>query len=267
MCRGSCPLRKTERGIAALSDIKPVVVITGASGGIGAATARRLADEVEGLVLVARRPDALAAIAGECGELALPVVADVTERDEVDTVLEQALERFGRVDVWINNVGRGITRVPSEINDADIDEMMRVNVKSAWAGVQAVLPHMRERGTGHLINVSSMLGRIPMVPFRAAYSGAKHFLNALTADLRHELAEPHPGITVSLVSPGLVWTEFGKNALHGGPDSRELQNGQEVAEVAEVIADVIKTRKTDVYTRVGSHDRVVDYYEGIGEDP
>jgi NADP-dependent 3-hydroxy acid dehydrogenase YdfG len=246
---------------------RPVVVITGASGGIGAATARRVASEVEGLVLVARRPEALAAVAAECGDHALEVVADVTDRDEVDTVLMQALERFGRVDVWINNVGRGITRTPSEINDADIDAMMQVNVKSAWYGIQAVLPHMRERGTGHLINVSSMLGRIPLVPFRAAYSGAKHFLNSLTADLRMELAEEHPGITVSLVSPGLVWTEFGKNARHGGPDSRELPNGQAVEEVADVIADVIATRKTDAYTRAGSHARVVDYYEGIGEDP
>lgn len=245
----------------------PVVVITGASGGIGAATARRLVGQVDGLVLVARRPDTLASVVAECGGRAMSVVADVTDRDEVDIVLEQAFERFGRVDVWINNVGRGITRVPSEINDADIDEMIRVNVKSAWYGIQAVLPHMRERGTGHLINVSSMLGRLPLVPFRAAYSGAKHYLNSLTADLRQELAEDHPGITVSLVSPGLVWTEFGKNARHGGPDSRELPNGQEVAEVADVIADVIAKGKTDVYTRAGSHARVVDYYEGIGEDP
>ncbi len=245
----------------------PVVVITGASGGIGAATARRIAGQVEGLVLVARRPEALAAVADGCGAHALEVVADVTVREEVDIVLEAALRRFGRVDVWINNVGRGITRTPSEINDADIDAMMQVNVKSAWYGIQAVLPHMRERGTGHLINVSSMLGRIPLVPFRAAYSGAKHFLNSLTADLRMELAEEHPGITVSLVSPGLVWTEFGKNARHGGPDSRELPNGQAVEEVAEVIAEVIVTRKTDAYTRAGSHARVVDYYEGIGEDP
>ena len=246
---------------------EPVVVITGASAGIGAATARRIADEVEGLVLVARRPDALAKVAAECGDHALAVIADVTDRDEVDMVLAQALERFGRVDVWINNVGRGITRNPSELTDADIDAMMLVNVKSAWYGVQAVLPHMQERGTGQIINVSSMLGRIPLVPFRAAYSGAKHYLNALTADLRLELAEEWPGITVSLVSPGLVWTEFGKNARHGGPDSRELPNGQSVEEVAEVVTDVIARRKTDAYTRPGSRDRVADYYAGLGEDP
>ena len=244
-----------------------VVVITGASGGIGAALALTLAALGDGVVLVARREEALREVAVRCGERAVPVVADMTRREEVRRAVQESLRRFGRIDVWVNNVGRGITRLPSELTDDDLDEMMRVNVKSALYGMQEVLPHFKERGEGHVINVSSMLGRVPYTTFRSAYNGAKHFLNALTANFRAEVQEKHPGIQVSLVSPGVVWTDFGRNARHGGPDSRQLPQGQEAAEVAAVIAGVIASRRPDVYTRPGSHDRVVAYYHGVGVDP
>ncbi len=121
------------------------------------------------------------------------VVADVTRREEIDRAVAQVLARFGRIDVWINNAGRGITRNVSELTDADFDEMMLVNVKSVLYGMQAVLPHFRERGSGHIINVSSMLGRIPFAPFRSAYIAAKHAMNGLTACLRMELRTTPPG--------------------------------------------------------------------------
>jgi short-subunit dehydrogenase len=244
-----------------------VVVITGASGGIGAALALTLAARGDGVVLVARREEALREVATRCGEHAVPVVADMTRREEVRRVVQEALRRSGRIDVWVNNVGQGITRLPSELTDEDLDEMMRVNVKSALYGMQEILPHFKERGEGHVINVSSMLGRVPYTTFRSAYNGAKHFLNALTANFRAEVQEQYPGIQVSLVSPGLVWTEFGRNARHGGPDSRQIPQGQEAGEVAAVIAGVIASRRLDVYTRPGSHDRVVAYYDGVGVDP
>jgi NADP-dependent 3-hydroxy acid dehydrogenase YdfG len=120
------------------------------------------------------------------------------------------------------NVGQGISRPPSQLTDEDIDEMMRVNVKSALYGMQEVLPHFKARGQGHVINVSSMLGRIPFATIRSAYCGAKHFLNALTAMFRDEIQKTHPGIQFSLVSPPAVSTEFGLNARHGGTDSRAL---------------------------------------------
>ena len=104
--------------------------------------------------------------------------------------------------------------------------MMRVNVKSALYGMQEVLPHFRARGSGHVINVSSMLGRIPYVVPRAAYSASKHYLDALTANFRAEVQQTHPGIQFSLVSPGVVRTDFGTNARHGGPDSRQMTDAQ-----------------------------------------
>jgi NADP-dependent 3-hydroxy acid dehydrogenase YdfG len=244
-----------------------IVVITGASGGIGATLAELLASRGDRVVLAARREAELQAVADRCGGRAHPVVADVTRREEVRRVVEEALGRFGRIDVWVNNAGQGISRAPSELTDDDVDRMIRVNVKSVLYGMQEVLPHFKERGAGHVINISSMLGRMPLATFRSAYNGAKHFVNALTANFRDEIRQTHPGIQVSLVSPGVVWTDFGKHAAHGGPDSRELPGGQEAGEVAAVIAGVIESRLPDVYTRQGSRDRVVAYFSKLGVDP
>ena len=244
-----------------------VVVITGASGGIGAAVAELVASRGASVVLVARRADALQSVADRCGPSALPIVADMTSRDEVKRVIRESIAKFGHVDIWMNNVGQGISRVPSQLTDEDIDDIVRINVKSAIYGMQEILPHFKERGSGQIINVSSMLGRIPFAVFRSAYNGAKHFLNAITANFRTEVQETHPGIQFTLVSPGVVRTEFGKNARHGGPDSRQLPQSQSAEEVAEVIAGVMESRLPDVYTRAGARDRVVEYYSRVGVDP
>jgi NADP-dependent 3-hydroxy acid dehydrogenase YdfG len=244
-----------------------IVVITGASSGIGAALAEVLAARGANVVLVARREEALRAVAARCGERASPLVADVTRREDVRRVVDETIRRLGRIDVWVNNAGRGISRVPSELTDDDIDDMMQINVKSVLYGMQEVLPHFKQRGDGHVINVSSMLGRIPTATLRSAYTGAKHFLNALTANFRAEVQGTHPEIQFSLISPGVVWTEFGRSARYGGADSRQLPDGQEPAEVAEVIAGVIDPRRPDDYTRQGSHDRVVAYFDQLGGDP
>ncbi len=244
-----------------------VVVITGASSGIGAALAEVLAKRGMSVVLVARRKPELEAVAGQCGPNALAVVADVGVRADVKRVVAHSLERFGRIDVWVNNAGKGITRPPSQLTDEDVDEMMRVNVKSVLYGMQEVLPHFKERGDGQVINISSMLGRIPFAVPRSAYVGAKHFMNALTAMMRAEVQETHPNIQISLVSPGVVYTDFGNSAIHGGPDSRSFPDGQTAEEVAEVIAGVIESRRPDVYTRAGARDRVLGYYRTVGEDP
>ena len=244
-----------------------VVVITGASRGIGAALAELQGQAGAAVVLVARNETLLNDVAGRCGARALPVVADVTDRNVVRNVIGHALERFGHIDVLVNNAGQGITRQPSELTDEDIDEMMTVNVKSVLYGMQEVLPHFKARGRGHIINVSSMLGRMPYAVQRSSYCGAKHFLNALTWTFRAEIQQTHPEIQVSLVSPGVVRTEFGLNARHGGVDSRVLPESQSAEEVARVLADVIETRRPDVYTRPGAKARVTDFFAANGEDP
>lgn len=244
-----------------------VVVITGASAGIGAALAELLAKQGASVVLVARRKDALQAVAARCAGRAHVIVADMSRRDEVRRVVDESVSRFRHIDVWVNNVGQGITRAPSELTDEDVDEVMRMNVKTALYGMQEVLPHFKSRNAGHIINVSSLLGRVPFAVIRSAYSAAKHFLNALTAMFRAEVQQTHPGIQISLVSPGVVRTDFGRNALHGGPDSHQLPDSQSAEEVAMVIAGVIESRLPDVYTRAGAHDRIAGYYASVGADP
>ncbi|HET9950416.1 MAG TPA: SDR family NAD(P)-dependent oxidoreductase [Candidatus Eisenbacteria bacterium] len=237
-----------------------VVVVTGASSGIGAALAEAVAAAGGRPVLAARREAELHAVASRCGAEALVVPADVRRREDVARILERALERFGRLDVWVNNAGRGISKPVSRLTDEDVDEMMSVNLKSALYGMQAVLPHFKERGTGQIVNVSSMLGRIPLAPMRSAYSAAKHALNALSGSLRGELAAEYPGIVVTTVSPGVVATEFGVSALGGGIDSRAIPGAQTAADVAAVILDAIRAPRADVYTRPQAKEQVAAYF-------
>jgi NAD(P)-dependent dehydrogenase (short-subunit alcohol dehydrogenase family) len=239
-----------------------IVVVTGSSEGIGKATAVALHHAGAKPVLVARRGERLADVAAQCGG-AMTHVADMTRRADVERVVAATIAHHGSIDVWINNVGRGITRNPSELTDDDLDEMIRVNVKSAWYGVQAVLPHFRARGKGQIINVSSMLGRVPFAMPRAAYSASKSALNSLTACLRAELAATHPNIGVSLFSPGAVATEFGKNALHGGIDSRKLPNSQTAEEVAAELVRLVAQPRSDAYSRPEFKNVVVEYYSKL----
>lgn len=235
-----------------------VVLVTGASTGIGAALARELDRRGARLVLVARRLAPLTALAATLRD-ALPVAADVTRRADVEAARDAALARFGRIDAWVNNAGRGITRPLAALSDADVDDMVAVNVKSVLYGMQAVLPHLTARGTGAIVNVSSMLSRVPVATIRSAYSAAKAAVNSLTETLRLELATSHPGIRVQLVLPGVVATDFGLNALGGGPDSRTFPGAQDVDEVARVIADGMAAGKADIYTRPQGLDMVLGH--------
>src|SRR3954469_5371035 len=146
-----------------------VIVITGASDGIGAALATLTGSNGAHVVLAARREAALQGVAAASGGETLVVRMDVTRREDHARLLASAIARFGHVDVWVNNAGRGITRTVLELTDSDVDDIMLVNVKSALYGMQEVVPHFQARGTGHVINVSSMLGRIPLATFRSVY--------------------------------------------------------------------------------------------------
>jgi NAD(P)-dependent dehydrogenase (short-subunit alcohol dehydrogenase family) len=238
-----------------------VVVITGASAGIGAALAAELGRRGARLVLLARRQSPLEAVARATG--GVPVVTDVTRRAEVERALQVALARFGRVDAWVNNAGRGISRPVEALTDEDLDAMMRDNLKSALYGMQAVLPHFKQRGEGLIVNVSSMLSRVPFATVRSAYSASKAALDSLTESLRLELAKAYPGIRVLLVLPGVVATDFGLNALGGGPDSRALPGAQPVEEVARLVADGMRTGRGDLYTRPQGLGMVLDHLRGL----
>jgi short-subunit dehydrogenase len=247
-----------------------IVVITGASGGIGAEVARRLGREGYQLVLAARRPAELQSIAKDAERAGSPsaiaVQTDVTKRADVDALAAAAIERFGGFDVWINNAGRGITKSVFDLTDDDVDEMMAVNVKSALYGMQTAAAHFLQRGHGQIINVSSFLGRVPMALPRSAYNAAKHALNSLTANARVELHAKNSDIHVTLVMPGMVSTDFAKNARNA-PSNASVYAGphvQTAEQVADVVAEVVKHPVAEVYTNPASGEIARSYFEDVG---
>ena len=186
-----------------------VIVITGASSGIGAALAEVLATRGDQLVLAARRQTALEEVASRCHGRAMVVVADVTSRAKVRRLAQAAHEAHGRIDVWVNNAGQGISRLPSQLTDEDIDLMVDTNVKSVLYGMQEVLPLFKAQGSGHIINVSSMLARIPYAVIRSAYCGAKHAIQGFMDSLRSELLHEGSRVQVTMVQlPALNTPQF-----------------------------------------------------------
>lgn len=243
-----------------------VVVITGASAGIGAALAIQLGAGGHNLALAGRRESELKRVATLSGNHVITVVCDVTKRSDMENLKKSTLEKFGSIDVWINNAGRGIGKTVMELSDNDFDEMIDVNLRSAFYGMQAIVPYFKEQKKGHIINVSSMLGKVPYVTFRSIYSAAKAALNSLTANLRMDLAPDYPDIDVSVVMPGPVLTEFSKNALGGTPKftGKGVAKPQTAEDVAAVMVDLIKDPKPEVFTNPALHDTVRRYYDDVG---
>jgi short-subunit dehydrogenase len=243
------------------------IVITGASAGIGAALARLAGARGARVVLAARRGDELRKVAAESGAGALAVEVDATRRAAVERLRDEAIRAFGRVDVWVNNVGRGIARSVLALTDDELDAMVDVNLRSAIYGMQVIVPHFQERGAGHLINISSFLGKVPATPIRSAYSAMKAALGSLTSGLRIELAKSHPNVHVSLILPGVVRTEFGQNALGAPPGVPfVLPPGvpsQSPDEVAAVIAEVIETPVAERLTNPAQQE----LWKRYAEDP
>jgi NADP-dependent 3-hydroxy acid dehydrogenase YdfG len=242
-------------------------VITGASSGIGAAVAKKLGAEGWNLALAARRRKELELVASEAGGKAVPLVTDVTRREDMERLLSGALEAFGEVDLWINNAGRGIGKRVLEVTEKDFDEMVAVNLKSVFYGIQVAVPYFQQKGEGHLINVSSFLGRVPLVTFRSVYMAAKAGVNVLTANLRMDLRRTHPGIHVSLVMPGTVKTGFAQNAIGGTPPTppgaRSPMTPQTAEEVADLIWALIENPKPELYTNPATPEIVVRYYRDV----
>jgi short-subunit dehydrogenase len=241
-----------------------VVVITGASEGIGAELAKRLGAQGDAVVLAARRAKELQQVADAIGSRAFPVVADVTQRAQVEALRDRALERFGHVDVWVNNAGRGIGVHVLDLTDEQVDEMLAVNLKSALYGMQAIVPHFQARGRGHLINISSVLSRVPSVTYRSIYSASKAALNTLTANLRMDLRAQYPNIHVTLVMPGVVTTRFAQNALGARPSVSPARiAAQTVQEAVEPIVNVIEHPVPEIYTNPASAEFVQRYFQNV----
>jgi NADP-dependent 3-hydroxy acid dehydrogenase YdfG len=184
-----------------------VVAITGASSGIGEATAVLLAERGARLVLGARRTDRLDALAARLEKEGADVVTvrtDVRRREDMDRLVAIARERYGRLDVLVNNAGIGPISPLDELRVQDWDDMIDVNVKGVLYGIAAALPVFREQGSGHVVTIGSTAG-LKTVPHQAVYSATKFAVRAICEGLRQEAGGE---IRVTVVSPGAVRTEF-----------------------------------------------------------
>jgi NADP-dependent 3-hydroxy acid dehydrogenase YdfG len=218
----------------------PVLLITGASSGIGAATARAAASKYR-LVLAARRLEELEALAAELGgeERAIAVRCDVTEWDEVQALTATALERFGRIDAVFANAGFGATRGFLEESVEHWRSMILTNVYGVALTIRATLPHLLERGDGHFLITSSVAGRRALPG--SLYSATKWAATAMGESLRQELRQMHDNhaIRVTLIEPGMVDTPFfdnrpGKSVLQDDDIARAVVYALEQPEGVDV---------------------------------
>ena len=185
-----------------------VVVITGASSGLGEATARHLASLGASVVLGARRLERMNTIVQEirhAGGQATALAVDVTRRNDLEALITHAVETFGRVDVMINNAGLMAISPISERRIDEWDSMIDINIKGVLYGIAAALPLFEQQGFGHFINVSSVAGIKVFSPGGSVYSGTKYAVRAISDGLRHEVGGK---IRTTTIEPGAVDSEL-----------------------------------------------------------
>lgn len=223
-----------------------VAVVTGASSGIGEATARKLATRGASVVLAARAEEKLAFLAREvhaAGGRALVIQTDVADRDSVKGMVGRAVAEFGAVDVLVNNAGLGLSGRVAELRPDDLRYVFDVNLLGPLNCIQEALPHM-PRG-GRIINVSSVVGK-RAIPKVGGYCSTKFALNALSDSLRVEVADR--GITVTSVYPGTTRTSFKDNSRRTKSEKRGWRpKGVSPEMVAEKIAEAAEKGGRDIY--------------------
>ncbi|SRR5258708_3783367 len=212
-----------------------VIVITGASSGLGAAAARKLAAMGAKIVLSARREDRLKELAGDLGENALYVVTDVSKRADLDRLVHKAIAKFGQIDIFWNNAGIMPLSFFEEGLVDEWDQMIDINIKGVLYGINAVLPHMLQRKQGHILATSSIAG-IRTNPGIGVYSCTKYAVRAIMDTLRQEVAQH---IKVTTIYPGATESEL--TGTISSPKIKELYLSNTTAPVmdAESIADAV----------------------------
>ncbi len=215
-----------------------IVVITGASSGLGEATARHLSREGAVVVLGARRIDRINALAKELegdGGKAIAVQTDVTQSGQVKHLVDAAVERYGRIDVMINNAGLMPHSPLGRLKIDDWDRMIDVNIKGVLYGIAAALPHMQKQKSGHFINVSSVAGH-KVRPSSAVYAATKHAVLALSEGLRQEV-KPY-NIRTTLISPGAIDTDL-PNSITEPDIAENVRKLYEIAIPADAFARAV----------------------------
>lgn len=209
-----------------------VVIVTGASSGIGAALAVRLAREEATVIIAARRltmlhevADNIRSVGGTC----IVHRCDVTKRNEAEALVHQTVKQSGRLDVLVNNAGRGHFASVEDTTDEMLHSMFDVNVFSLWYTSRPALQYMRQRGSGHIINISSMAGKLGY-PYNSAYVAAKHACVGFTLALRQELLET--GIHATVVCPASVATDWATTTEGGSMRSLFSESGSRIKRIA-----------------------------------
>src|SRR6185437_2808821 len=191
-----------------------VAVVTGASMEIGEAIAKLFIENGARVVLLSRDAARAEAARSRVGrpEQTMALACDVRHREELDRAIGLTLHHFQRIDIWVNNAGRGILTSLAGVSMAECREIFDTNFFGTLEAMKAVIPIMQQQGSGAIINISSVAGHIPL-PFHSIYSGTKFAMNAVSKAARIELAGS--GINVLTVCPGYVRTDFGANAIKG----------------------------------------------------
>ncbi|MGB8277687.1 MAG: SDR family oxidoreductase [Methylovirgula sp.] len=214
-----------------------VVAITGASSGIGEATARLLAERGAKVFLGARRVDKLKAVASDivkAGGEADSHPLDVTKHDELLAFVESAQRRFGRLDVLINNAGLMPLSLLDQLKVAEWDQMIDVNIKGVLYGIAAALPIFRAQESGHFVNIASVAGHV-VRPTMAVYSGTKYAVRAISEGLRQEAGDK---LRVTIISPGAVESELAETI--SDPElKQQIDHYRKMAIPADAIARAI----------------------------
>ncbi|MFM2044827.1 MAG: hypothetical protein RLY86_3403 [Pseudomonadota bacterium] len=241
-----------------------VVWVTGASSGIGEALAKELARRGAKLILSARRVEELERVRAACGGHNAPVVLvpmDVADLDTIPAKAAQALDAFGRIDAVFNNAGISQRSLVAETGIAVDQRLMQVNYFGTVAVTKALLPHLMQRGTGRIVSVTSVVGKLG-TPYRSAYAASKHAVHGFMEALRAELAQAgKTGIAVQLVMPGFIRTQVSVNALTG--DGRPL-GSMDDAQAQGMDPDEAARRILDGVARGGQEIFVGGRREGMG---
>ncbi len=198
------------KSTSARSDLDRVWLVTGCSSGIGRALCERVLAEGERVVCTARKPETLDDLVERYPGRAIALRLDITDPASVSAAVEQAIAKTGRIDVLVNNAGYGVIGAIEEIPDAEVERLFDTNVMGTLRVTKAVLPHMRERKSGHILNVSSALGVFAKAGF-GIYSATKYALEGISETLALELA-PF-GIKVTILAPGSFRTDFRGDSL------------------------------------------------------